>query len=141
MDIDEEVDIWYQVEGRASALIEGFTGQFVNALLEEIVVKEKLQVAASTLQPFVKKQNSDEKKSLRELEDELCRGQTLNFKDLVTKHDIWRRNPIIVRLPGTLLSSRHFIHDYYHSIPLLNHTKSTFLAHLPSIPPAGTSGE
>ena len=105
MDTGEGVDIWYQVEdeGRDTAMIKGFTGQYVNDLLSAIRDNEGLQCAASQLQPFV-----NEMISLRELEDDIDLPEMLDFKVLVNEYRITRRNPIIIRLPGTLLSSRLF---------------------------------
>jgi hypothetical protein len=120
MDV-EGVDIWYQVEGREQAKIKGFTGQDVDELLGEIKDKEELSDAASTLQPFVKRQDSEEI-SLRTLEDELGYNETLDFENLVSEYGIWRKNPIIVRPPGTLLSSRLF-----HSRLLPLHVMTTLL--------------
>ncbi|RUS32462.1 hypothetical protein BC938DRAFT_475336, partial [Jimgerdemannia flammicorona] len=94
------VNIWYQVEGRDEVLLGGFTGQYVDELLKKIKEKSQLVDSPDTLQPFVKRQESDEEISLRELENMLGRNETLNFGDLVSKYDIWNKNPIIIRLPG-----------------------------------------
>jgi len=104
MDIDEGVHIWYQVEGRNQTLIKGFNGQYIDELLEEIKEKSQLDDPPDKLQPFVKQQDSGEEISLRKLEDELSQNETLNFSELVSKYNIWRKNPVIVRLPGMLLS-------------------------------------
>jgi len=98
-DEDKSVNIWYQVEGRDSALIRGFTGEYVTELQEEIAGKSKLANPPDTLQLFVKRQESDEEISLSKLEKDSGR-KPLGFNELVSKYDIWRDNPIIVRQPG-----------------------------------------
>jgi hypothetical protein len=100
MDVDGEVDVWYQVEGRRPMLLR-FSGKFVSEMLKKIKEEEVLPDAASTLQPFVKPPGSDEEKIFLDPEDE----GVADFSKLIKKHAISRQNPILIRLPGTLLRS------------------------------------
>ena len=102
MDIDKGVDVWYQVENRGATRLEGFTGKYVDDLLKEIKETEMLLEAPSMLQPFVKLKGSE--KEIRSLEE----SQRMSFRELIKTYPVDRWNPIIVRLPGTLHSSRLF---------------------------------
>src|SRR4051812_3796024 len=95
------IDIWYKIEGRAVNSLEGFTGKNVTNLLEKIKEKSCLTSPADMLQLFVKRQGSEEEKSLLELEDE---SEEFNIENIVSEYEIRRKNPIIVRLPGIQLS-------------------------------------
>jgi hypothetical protein len=101
------IEIWYQVleEGR-SAMPIGFDGQYIADLLRAIKEDSQLECAANQLQLFVKKQGSDEEKSLSDIRKELKKD--FSFERMVNEYEITEDNPILVRLPGMLLSSLLF---------------------------------
>jgi hypothetical protein len=101
------IEIWYQVleEGR-SAMPIGFDGQYIADLQEEIAKKSQLLCAPDQLKLFVKKQGSDEEMSLHDIRKELKKD--FSFERMVDEYEITEDNPILVRLPGMLLSSLLF---------------------------------
>ena len=103
MSNSQTVNIWYQVHDgqvvRPAMLLRSFAGEYVIDLSMTIVDTSHLDISPDMLQLLVKHNETDEEMNLFDLEGD----KGIDFSTLIADYGIKKLNPIIVRLPGTLL--------------------------------------